>query len=106
MSELELEVEETYNAANEDHVKKAKKRDSDSKTKRLITVQALMSRPETRSYLYSILDLCNVFRTSYDTSPNTVYFREGARNVGLKVLADINEAAPDQYMVMIKENKK
>lgn len=31
-------------------------------------------------------------------------FREGERNAGLRLFADINRAAPDQYVIMQREN--
>ena len=30
-------------------------------------------------------------------------FREGERNVGIRLLADITEASPDAYLLMLKE---
>lgn len=67
-------------------------------------VSGLMATPQGRGWIYGILERAYLFRSTFTgTSHGT--FNEGMRNLGLGVLADVMEAAPEQYITMIEENK-
>lgn len=63
----------------------------------------IMSDPLGREYFYDLLASCHVYSTSFGTNALMMAFREGERNVGLRVAADVNEASPDLYLQMLKE---
>lgn len=65
----------------------------------------LATRPGRR-YIWGLLESCGIFRTSYSTDPNGMAFAEGRRDVGLRVLADVNAASPEQYLVMLRESQQ
>lgn len=65
----------------------------------------LATRPGRR-FVWRLLSLTGVFRTSFDNSGSVTAFNEGQRNIGLRLLADVNEAGPEHYVVMLRESKE
>lgn len=57
-----------------------------------------------RDWLWSLLEGCRIWSSSY-TGDQTTVFNEGMRNVGLKVLTEIDAAAPEALVTMITENR-
>lgn len=50
--------------------------------------------------------ISGVYRTSFDTDPGVMAFREGERNLRLRYLADAQELAPREYELMTQEQGK
>jgi hypothetical protein len=69
-------------------------------------VAMLLSTRPGRRFIWRYLETCGVFRTSFDNSGSVTAYNEGRREIGLRMLADVNEAAPDQYLVMLRESKE
>lgn len=68
-------------------------------------VRWLMSTPSGRRVVWKILSRCGIFKTSFSESAAQMAFFEGARNEGLQLLNDINDACPDMYIKMIHEQQ-
>lgn len=66
----------------------------------LHTVMATMAG---RHVLWSVLDDSGLFRCSYTGGDGTI-FNEGMRNVGLRLLARVRDASPQDYLRMLEEN--
>lgn len=64
-----------------------------------------MNTEQGRRFIWRLLGLCGVYRTSFTGNSGT-FFNEGARNIGLMVLADVQEVALDAYLQMVKEAKR
>lgn len=102
----EEEIEAPYDAADPEQVQKARKKSGRKKTIRLDFIRSMMSTPVGRAYIREELQRSHVFSTSFvQGDPYATAFREGERNRGLRLLADITQAAPDLYMTMMKEAK-
>lgn len=99
------EKEEPYDTGNPEEVNKARKKAARTKADRLKFISAAMQHEEGRAWFYDILRFCRVFEGPYPEDPYKAYFQLGARNVGLSILGDIQEAAPKEYLTMIQENK-
>jgi hypothetical protein len=69
----------------------------------LTRIAALMADPIGRGYIYDLLSACHVFQSSFATNALAMAFAEGERNVGLQLTADLIAAAPDNYLLMLKE---
>jgi hypothetical protein len=69
----------------------------------LTRIAALMADPIGRGYIYDLLSACHVFQSSFSTNALAMAFAEGERNVGLQLTADFIAAAPDNYLLMLKE---
>lgn len=65
----------------------------------------IMSNPRGRRFVWRLLKLAGVFRCSFTGSSET-FFREGERNIGLKVLALIHEHTPGAYSEMLEEQRE
>jgi len=65
----------------------------------------LMSDKRGRRFIWRMLETTGVYRSSF-TGNSETFFREGARNVGLKLISDIHEFAPDAYPMMLEEQRK
>ena len=64
----------------------------------------LMGNKWGRRIMWRLLEQTGVYRSSF-TGNSETFFREGMRNVGLVLLAQIHEICPDQFAVMLKEQK-
>lgn len=62
----------------------------------------LMGSKRGRRIVWRLLERTGVFRSSF-TGNSETFFREGQRNVGLMLMAQIHEQCPDQYALMLKE---
>jgi hypothetical protein len=96
MSEVE------YNAANPEHVAQAKREAVDIRERELEDVRFVMSSKEGRRFFDRYQRLCHVHETSF-TGNNSTFFNEGERNIGVRMLADVNEACPELYIELLKE---
>ena len=67
-------------------------------------IKWLMGCVQGRRFLWKLLSDAGVFHCSFNTNAITMAFNEGRRNQGLELLNRINTYAPEQYMVMTKEN--
>lgn len=62
----------------------------------------LMNQRAGRRFIGRLLKICHLFESSF-TGTSATFFREGERNVGLQVLADIIRLCPDLYARMVGE---
>lgn len=65
----------------------------------------LMGSKRGRRIVSRLLDETGVFRTSF-TGNSETFFREGQRNVGLGLMALINDNCGDQYVLMLNERRE
>jgi hypothetical protein len=74
-----------------------------SRRQHLALLAKFLGDPEGRRYFYDLLASAHAFSTSFATNALSMAFREGERNFGIRLLADIVEASPDAYLLMLKE---
>jgi GrpB-like predicted nucleotidyltransferase (UPF0157 family) len=98
-------LEEVYDTSDPKAVNKARKKASRTRADRLRFVAAGMEHEEGRSWFYDHLNRCHIFNRSFDPDPYVHAYKAGEVNVGLQLLLDIQDAAPDKYLVMITENR-
>jgi hypothetical protein len=86
---------------------RSRARDADEHQRRieLEDLRWLMSDKRGRRFMHRLLEAAGIWRSSF-TGDNATFFREGERNVGLRFLADVNEAAPERYATMLKEHRE
>ncbi|MBX9946074.1 MAG: hypothetical protein K2Y40_18510 [Reyranella sp.] len=65
----------------------------------------LMNQREGRRFVWRLLQLCHLYESSF-TGTSATFFREGERNVGLQVLADIVRLCSDLHARMAGECQK
>lgn len=96
----------TYNADDEKQVQTAKKKAELEEALRLEVIRNVMTNAHGRKWIYDFLDRCFIYGNPFiPGQPDTTAFNNGVANVGKILLADVQAAAPDLYMQMIKEAK-
>lgn len=68
-------------------------------------IRWLMGSMQGRRIVWGLLQRTGIFRSSF-TGNSETFFREGARNIGLQYLAAVNEHCPEQYNLMVLEQKQ
>jgi len=69
--------------------------------------KAMMAIPNFRAFVWRLLSRAHVFQTSADVSnPYNTFFREGERNGGLQLMADVMRLCPQHYQTMAAESAK
>lgn len=74
--------------------------------KRSIELDALrrfMDNSAGRDWLYGMLGRCEVYTVRGPSDALTMAFCEGQRNIGLQFMSEFMEAAPEKYLLMLKE---
>lgn len=92
------------NAADRKQVKDAKGKEKLSRERELQDIKQVLSTRNGRRFYWNLLGFCGVFESSF-TGNSQTFFLEGKRTVGLKLLADLNEADPESYLKMMQEAK-
>jgi hypothetical protein len=64
----------------------------------------LMSSKQGRRIAWRLLDKAGVYRTSF-TGNSETFFKEGMRNMGLFIVAEIQAHSPEAYALMLTESK-
>lgn len=85
-----------------DQVKARKDKAKLADTARIMGLKSICADPNARAWLRDVLDFCGIHRTSF-TGNSTTFFNEGARNVGLKIQADLVKHCPDALITIMKE---
>ena len=67
-------------------------------------LREVLKRPSGRRFAYKVLSECGVFKASFSQNSLTIAFNEGKRDIGLALLADLNEAEPMAYTQMLQEH--
>jgi hypothetical protein len=98
-------LEETPDTSDPKEVNKQRKKYARTRADRLRFIEAAMSHEEGRAWFYDLLVFCQIFQNPYDPDPYRTAFLCGQRNVGLRVLLDLQDAAPDDYLKMVRESK-
>jgi hypothetical protein len=78
-----------------EQVKKAERERRDQeffKLRRISDLRKLLKQPEFRRFFWELLSDCKVFSGSFTLNAVTTAFNEGARDVGIKKLSELNEA--------------
>lgn len=70
-------------------------------------IQWLMSSERGRRLVFRLLKEARVFCSTYDAAAKDILadmaFNEGRKDIGYRVLAQVNRLAPDEYFLMMKE---
>lgn len=94
-----------HNAADPVSVMEAEQRDKNTRDQELLDIKEIISRPEGMRFFRRFMAEGMVFRTTF-TGNSQGYFLEGHRNLALKFLDDIAEAAPDKIAELMVKKKK
>jgi hypothetical protein len=90
------------NAADPEQVAAAKEKSESLNDRRLNDIREVLNTRRGRRFFWRYLEICGVYKTS-NADQHQIFFNEGMRNIGLQLLADLNEAAPEVYLIMLRE---
>lgn len=65
----------------------------------------VMAHAQGRRFVWRLLDRAGVYRSSFNHSGSVMAHNEGRRDMGLFVLAEMNEAAPESFLKLLRENQ-
>lgn len=66
-------------------------------------VMELLSTTIGRNWMWTLLEQCHMLSTSFSEEPTVMAFREGERNIGLRLWSQIQQDAPDLLLKMLAE---
>lgn len=92
------------NAASKRESKKAKDFLSKKEREHVEDLKWIFSSRAGRRFYWDLMVHCGIFKTSM-TGTSQTFFNEGRRNVGLKLISELNLADPEAYLKMITEEK-
>lgn len=92
------------NLANEQDVKRRDQKAKLGRERELSDLRVVLSTREGRRFIWRYLCESGVFRTSF-TGNSYTYFNEGRREIGIRLMADIDAAQPEAYFQMGQEAK-
>lgn len=95
--------EETVDTSDPVSVNRSRKKASRTRADRLEFVKAAMGVEQGRAWFYDLLVRCRTINTPFSTDPYDTAFKCGMQNIGLSVMLDIQDAAPDKYITMVTE---
>lgn len=72
--------------------------------RRLEAFSRFIRDPGGREWVWDLLSTCYIFHTTF-TGNSEGFMREGKRNVGLQILADLMKVNPEAFAQMMRENK-
>lgn len=85
----------------QDRTRQAKDRQRESDQ----AIKAFMSHQTGRAWVWEQLSACGLYRTSARSGDAYMtYFHEGERNVGLRLMVQLQRACPELYATMSQEN--
>src|SRR2546421_147521 len=92
------------NAADRKQIRRKEKAAKLADAQRREVITNLMSTSFGREWMWDVLAGCHCFATTFNGDALASAFAEGERNVGLRLLADILVACPDQYIQAMRES--
>lgn len=96
----------SYNADDKKQVEKARKEAEFSESLKLDVVRGIMATPAGRKWIYGILERCHIYGNPFSPGqPDSTAFNLGEANIGRIFLADVQAAASEDYLVMLREAK-
>lgn len=92
-----------YNSGDRKDIRRAEKAAAVAEKNRAAAIHRLMSSAADREFVWNFLESLSVFSTPWSENPYQVYFMLGEQNAGKKLLADILQFCPDEYITMTRE---
>lgn len=94
----------TANAADPQQARERKRKDFSRAERDANDLRWVMSDERGRRFTWNMLANCRVFATTFTGEALSAAFNEGARNMGVELLARIMRDCPTLYTAMTNEN--
>lgn len=86
-----------YNTSAKEKQARIDKEDKYTKARDIGDTQKLLKMPEFRRFCWRKMSEAGIFRTTFNQNAMTMSYSEGRRDIGLGILADLNEADPNAF---------
>jgi len=96
--------EDDFDDITSDDARRSKKKRRRSRELELLTIRNFMKTENGRSFMWRCLEDCSTFIGTFSSDPIQSAFNSGSRKHGLWLVMELKEAAPDEYVMMIKEH--
>lgn len=93
------------NTASEKQVATASRKAKRQREADLADLRAVAATPGGVRVLRRILERCGVYKLSYAPDAGATAFNEGMRNIGLWILSEVEESAPEQIVALLTLRK-
>lgn len=90
-------------ASNEKQVQRSVQKQGDARDNLRSAMRLVLETHQGRQVLWHIMSECGMFKAGYEPDANLVYFQEGERNIGTRLLTLINASDPKAYLKMQTE---
>lgn len=97
---------EQYDAGDKTSVKKRKTKAQLEQERLDEELRKVLSLYEGRSFIWWMLEQAGIYRTTFNESASLGAFQEGMRQLGLQLLARLDEVDPNAYAQMRLEALK
>lgn len=93
------------NAADKDQVVKGAREERSKRQQEIDDMKVVLSTRAGRRFVWRHLTNAGIFQSTF-TGNSATFFNEGRRDIGLKMLAEVNAASPESYLLMMKESNE
>jgi hypothetical protein len=90
------------NAADEQQVKEAKKKEKFTRESELADLKTVLETAAGQRLLWRVLEKCGTFESTYSDIPHRMAYHAGRQDVGHFVLAEITQARGTALMEMMQ----
>lgn len=94
------------NIADEGQVKEATAKERRQREQELNDLRAVLETDSGRRFIWRYLGHAQVFQECFTGQDADTNFALGRRNIGLRLLADIDDAKPEALLQMLQESKQ
>lgn len=104
---MDIEREQPYNAGDPEEVAKQAARAARFKIARAEVLTNIMGTVAGRAWVHDLLVFCSIYGDPVIPGDTHLTYRNlGMQNVGKMILDEINTAAPERYLPMLREAKQ
>lgn len=93
------------NAADEQQVKEAGKRQMSVRDRELSDVAVVMSTPQGRRFMWRLMGHCKTYQSIWESSAK-IHYNAGQQDIGHFLMSEILSSSEDTYQLMVKESNK
>lgn len=99
-------TEEIYTIQGDAELREARRlKEGKEREEWLAAFRKVLAAKEGRAFVWRLLSWTGVYRSTFSNQPLDMAYAEGIRSVGLKLLADVQEASVEMYDLMTRENR-
>lgn len=98
-------MEDEFDELNEEFQLEAARKAKADRELELFTIRNTMGTPHGRRMFYRMLFGTGVYNGTFNPDPYVNAYNSGLRAHGFSMIAELTEASPDLYYIMLKENQ-